>query len=107
MISKNPTWPRGGGEARRAEEESDPDPGGGGERPRPRPRPRRWRRGGGGRERDEGALPAKALATHEERPHAGDVDDQVQVGENEDVPREEGQVSSIGDGEGEAMLAMA
>ena len=51
------------------------------------------------RERDEGGLPAEALATDEARPHAADVDDQVQVGEDGAAPREEGQVDKGGEGE--------
>ena len=51
------------------------------------------------RERDEGGLPAEALATDEARPHAADVDDQVQVGEDGAPPREEGQVDKGGEGE--------
>ena len=50
-------------------------------------------------ERDERALPAEALATHEARSHALDVDDQVQVGEDGETSREEGQVDSSGEGE--------
>ena len=54
---------------------------------------------GAERERDEGDLPSEALATHAEGPHAADVDDQVQVGEDGALPREEGQVHPGREGE--------